>query len=105
MVNKLQLEPFYAPCKKKKRLSANAASKKVCDVEKGSGTINEHIAQNWFTHFTEGNTSLKDKTKSGRPFVAEDKASRYIKFFTFTEITTSILENDNILVFPVFFFN
>ncbi len=41
---------------------------------KSPGTINKYVEQNWFRHFKEGDTSLKDKPKSERPSVVEDEA-------------------------------
>ena len=40
----------------------------------GSGTINEHMAQNWFRHFKEDDTSLEDKPRPGKRSVVEDEA-------------------------------
>ena len=53
-----------------KALRARAMVKEINDVE-GQGNVNEHVAPNWFRRFKEGDTSLKDKPKSGRPPVGE----------------------------------
>ena len=68
---KLQLEPFFATCGKK-GLSAKAAAKEIYNV-KDSGTVYTHVAQNWFRHLKEGEDSLKDKPRSGRPSVVGDE--------------------------------
>ena len=57
MVKKLLLEPFYATCGK--RTECKAAAKEINDVE-GPGYVNEHVAQNWFRCFKEGDTGLED---------------------------------------------
>ena len=57
-----------------KRLSARTTAKENNNVE-GSGTVNEHMALNWFKHFKEGNSSLKNKPRLMKLFVVEDRAS------------------------------
>ena len=55
-----------------KELSEKAVAKEINDVE-GTGTVNEYVVQNWFRCFKEGDTSHKDKPRSGRPSVVEDE--------------------------------
>ena len=57
----------------KKGLSAKAAAEQICDVE-GEGTVHRNTAAIWFKRFTNGDTSLEDKPRSGRPNDVDDKA-------------------------------
>lgn len=45
----------------------------ISDAE-GSRTVSGHVAQNWFRCFKEGDASLEDKPRLGRPSVVEDEA-------------------------------
>lgn len=42
-----------------------AAAKEINDVE-SPGTVNEYVAQNWFTHSKEGDVNLNDNSKLRR---------------------------------------
>lgn len=57
----------------KKGLSAKAAAEQICEVE-GADTIHRNTAAIWFKRFNEGDTSLRDKDRSGRPPVVDDEA-------------------------------
>ena len=46
-------------------------SDKINDM-KGPGTVSKHVAQKWFRHFKEEDTSLEDNSRSGKPSVVED---------------------------------
>ena len=48
-------------------------AKKINAVE-GPGTVNECVAQNWFRHFKEADTSFEDNPRSGRPSIEGDEA-------------------------------
>lgn len=50
----------------KEGLSAQATAAKICAVE-GEGTTNKMTVSRWFKKFNEGDTSLKDRPKLGRP--------------------------------------
>lgn len=56
----------------KKGLNARAAAKEINDVE-GTGSVNERTAQNWFKRFKEGDTTLQEKPRSGRPSVVDNE--------------------------------
>ena len=59
----------------KKGLKAVSAAREICDVE-GEDTVNTHMAQRWFKRFLEGNASLEDQPRSGRPTTIDDEALR-----------------------------
>lgn len=57
----------------KQEFSARAAAAKICEVE-GEGTVTHATAAKWFQRFTNGETDLSDKLRSGRPAVLENEA-------------------------------
>ena len=59
----------------KKGLKAASAAQEICDVE-GEDTVSTHMAQRWFKRFSEGNTSVEDQPRSGRPTTIDDEALR-----------------------------
>jgi transposase len=59
----------------KKRLTARAAAKEICDVE-GHGTVSTRTAQRWFKRFEQGRTDLEDSARSGRPLEVDSEALR-----------------------------
>ncbi|XP_029654763.1 uncharacterized protein LOC115228283 [Octopus sinensis] len=71
MVKKLELEPSYVTCGKRKRVNAMAMAKEIHDVE---GTVNGIRAQNWFRRLKEGDSIREDKSKSWRPSVVGGEA-------------------------------
>lgn len=56
----------------KKGLTAAAATREICEVE-GKDVINKTTAQRWFQRFSDGDTSLEDKPRSGRPCELDDE--------------------------------
>jgi histone-lysine N-methyltransferase SETMAR len=50
----------------KKGLSAKAATDQICEVE-GTGTVHRNTVAIWFRRFNDGDTSLLDKPRTGRP--------------------------------------
>jgi histone-lysine N-methyltransferase SETMAR len=50
----------------RKGLSATAATEQICQIE-GESVLNRTTAHRWFTRFNDGDTSLEDKPRSGRP--------------------------------------
>lgn len=50
----------------KKGTSAKAAAEQICEVE-GIGIVHRNTAAIWFKRFNEGDTSLVDKPRPGRP--------------------------------------
>lgn len=52
----------------KKGLSAAAAAREICAVE-GEDVVKEDTARWWFRRFREGDTTLEDQSRSGRPSV------------------------------------
>lgn len=54
-------------------LSVRAATDKICSIE-GIGSMNKSTAGEWFKRFTQGDTSLEDKPRSGRPTTLENDA-------------------------------
>ena len=54
-------------------MSAKAAAEQICQVE-GADTIQRNTAAIWFKCFNDGDTSLADKDRSGRPPVVDDAA-------------------------------
>ena len=69
---KINSSHFILPVEKK-RLSARTVTKEINEVE-GPENVHERVAPNWFRRFKEVDTSLKDKPKSGRPYIVEDVA-------------------------------
>lgn len=59
----------------KKGLGAKAAAKEINIVE-GQGTISVTTAKEWFRRFKNGDTSLNDKLRSGRPSIMDNEALR-----------------------------
>ena len=59
----------------KKGLSTRAAAKEICDVE-GEGTTSKSAAARWFKKFNDGDLSLEDKPRSGRPSTFDEDALR-----------------------------
>lgn len=57
----------------KKGLSTRAAAEEICAVE-GEGVVNKTTAAEWFKRFNEGDTSLQDKPRSGRPSTVDNEA-------------------------------
>ena len=56
----------------KKKLSAQAAAKEICAVL-GEGTLHRRTAAKWFHRFNNGDTSLVELPRSGRPVAAIDE--------------------------------
>ena len=50
----------------KKGLTAAAAAHEINDVE-GQGNMTKMTASRWFKRFNDGDTTLEDKPRSGRP--------------------------------------
>lgn len=72
MVEELQLESFYDPREKKKKMTeCETTAKEINEVEY-IGTVNECVAQNWFGSFEEDHTSLKDKQGLRKTVVEEE---------------------------------
>jgi len=59
----------------KKKLSAAAAAREICQVE-GQGTVSPRTARKWFKRFNEGRTSIEDDARSGRPKAVDSDALR-----------------------------
>ena len=59
----------------KKGLNATSAAKEIRDVE-GEDVVDAQMAQRWFKRFSDGNTSLEDQPRSGRPTAIDDEALR-----------------------------
>lgn len=57
----------------KKGLSAAAATREICEVE-GEEAVNKMTASRWFRRLADGDTSLEDKPRSGRPCEVDDQA-------------------------------
>ena len=57
----------------KKGLSARAAVAEICDVE-GEGMVSKTTAIDWFKRFNNGETSLADQPRSGRPSTVNTEA-------------------------------
>ena len=49
-----------------------AATKEINNME-GPLTVNKCVAQNWFRHFHEGDTSFEDNPRSERTSIEEDE--------------------------------
>jgi phosphoribosylaminoimidazole-succinocarboxamide synthase len=58
----------------KQNYKAVAAEKKS-DVE-GEGAVNERMAQWWFKRFANGNLSLEDEQRLGRPRIWDSEATK-----------------------------
>jgi [histone H3]-lysine36 N-dimethyltransferase SETMAR len=56
----------------KKGLSARSAAAEINDIE-GQGSISKSQAAEWFCRFREGDISLEDKSRSGRPRTLNDE--------------------------------
>ena len=56
----------------KKGLSARVAADEINDIE-GQGSISKSETAEWFCRFREGDISLKDKSRSGRPRTLNDE--------------------------------
>ena len=52
----------------KKGLSEAAAAREICAVE-GEDVVKEDTARWWFCRFGEGDTTIEDQSRSGRPSV------------------------------------
>lgn len=59
----------------KKGPSSRAAAAEICDVE-GEGVVNKTAAAKWFKRFNNGETSLADLPRSGRPSTVNNEALR-----------------------------
>ena len=59
----------------KKGLTAAAATREICNVE-GKDVFKENTAQWWFRRFNQGDTSLEDQERSGRPSVVNKEEFR-----------------------------
>jgi len=58
---------------RKKELTATVATLEMCEVE-GKDVVSKRIARSWFERFKHGDTSLVDKSRSGRHSVMNDEA-------------------------------
>ena len=56
----------------RKGLNANAATEQICQIE-GAGVLHRDTAYSWFKRFKEGNISLEDKPRPGRPAELDDE--------------------------------
>lgn len=56
----------------RKGKKAAYAHRKIADVY-GEEAISERVCQKWFSRFRDGDTTLKDEDRSGRPSVADDE--------------------------------
>ena len=54
-------------------LSIRAATNEICKIE-GVGSVTKSTAGEWYKCFNEGDTSLEDKPRSGRPLTLEREA-------------------------------
>jgi histone-lysine N-methyltransferase SETMAR len=59
----------------KQNLKATEAVKKIYEVE-DEDVISNRTAQNWFKRFNDGDTSLEDEPRSGRPVIVDSEALR-----------------------------
>ena len=62
----------------KKGLSTRAAAEEICAVE-GEGVVKKTTAAEWFKRFNEGDTSLQDKPRSGRPSTVDEALLEAVK--------------------------
>jgi histone-lysine N-methyltransferase SETMAR len=58
-----------------KQISKAAAAAKKCDVE-GESVMNERTAQQWFKRLANGNLSLEDEQRPGRPRIWDSEAAK-----------------------------
>lgn len=56
-------------------VKAAESSRRICAAF-GDGSVSERTAQDWFKRFREGDTSLEDRPRSGRPSVVDDERLR-----------------------------
>ena len=84
MMKKLQLKSFYATSGNK-NTDCKGSGKRKNDVK-----CQVTVVQNWFSRFKESNTSLKNKTRSGRSSVVEDEASLEIAEYQPSTSTCSL---------------
>lgn len=59
----------------KKGLSPAAATREICAIE-GEGFVSETTARKWFNRFNDGDTSLQDQPRSGRPSMVDSEIVR-----------------------------
>jgi transposase len=59
----------------KKGLSSRDAAAEICNVE-GEGMVKKTAAAKWFKRFNNGETSLADLPRSGRPSTVNNEALR-----------------------------
>jgi histone-lysine N-methyltransferase SETMAR len=59
----------------KKGLSTRAAVEQICEVE-GPEVVSQSAATRWFNRFNNGDTSLENKSRSGRPSTTDNEALR-----------------------------
>ena len=59
----------------KQQLKASDTTQKICQIE-GQGSLSVHTTRKWFKRFKEGDTSLKDKQRSGRPSTTDNEVLR-----------------------------
>ena len=57
----------------KQGLSVRVTAMKICEIE-GPGIVSKATVGEWFRRFNGGDTSLKDKSHSGRPSVLINEA-------------------------------
>jgi transposase len=57
----------------KQNLKATEATQKICQVE-GEGVLSVHTTRKWFKKFNDGDTSLEDEPRSGRPVTVDSGA-------------------------------
>ncbi|KAL4717383.1 hypothetical protein ACJJTC_017270 [Scirpophaga incertulas] len=63
----------------KQKFKAAVAARKICEIE-GEDTVNEPTARRWFNRFNNGDLTLEDRSRSGRPPVSMAKFLRGKKF-------------------------
>lgn len=61
----------------KSGVKAAESSRRICAAF-GDGVMSERTAQDWFKRFREGDTSLEDRPRSGRPAEVDDERLRQI---------------------------
>ena len=59
----------------KQGFNATAAARKICEVE-GDDVVLDRTAWIWFKKFDDGDTDLRDKSRSGRPTAVDSEAIR-----------------------------
>ena len=57
----------------KQNFTASAAARQICQVE-GEGKVSNRTARKWFKQFSQGDTNLTDKKRSGRPKTINSEA-------------------------------